>query len=525
MEQTSHLKNSSSMKHARWCVASYSWLAGLLICVLLCSTPIPLLAEATATTTPEIDPDTPTPPDTRAVNVNIRSPLVDSRVGVSAQGSIGSETDLQILKLLQELRDKEFVQDPNAYQARLKAITETTSTLLKEMNENPGHIVNLELYLHNANVSVIGQISEELNDGAMCEEFKQEVIVAVLKKFQYENETTIGNQGSCDLDTGEDSEGLSALERIFAVSRNIENSTPGAYLATQQRVNEQLQEREENLLRQADWGSGYIGVINCGDKSDPPPPIGGIRDRCTVTTPGSIVSQQVAKILQTPLDTLINADEIDEVQSELFTKLATQPLVSEYGLLGLGGNSSFVDPTSYSNQIRNLGELDLDFLSFLDSLEFESWSEGFTTSNRILREALTNTRAIRERQQEIVQAINEAEADFRDDRRPYANNSCWRLAFDPELVALREDLREKTILATATIRALEELVLAYETAIKQGASVDPISDEFLKIVASGLVGDNSLLADLQKLLTETVRPAITDMQQDQQQEISLCLTS
>ncbi|MEK7462056.1 MAG: hypothetical protein AAB618_00570 [Patescibacteria group bacterium] len=75
------------------------------------------------------------------------------------------------------------------------------------------------------------------------------------------------------------------------------------------------------------------------------------KQRCVISTPGKVISEQLNKALGAGQDSLVAADEINEVISALLGQIANQALTGAAGLLGLsvrqggssGGYGSYVD--------------------------------------------------------------------------------------------------------------------------------------------------------------------------------------
>lgn len=63
------------------------------------------------------------------------------------------------------------------------------------------------------------------------------------------------------------------------------------------------------------------------------------RQRCVISTPGKVISEQINKALGAGQDSLVAADEINEVISALLGQIANQALTGAAGLLGLSVRS------------------------------------------------------------------------------------------------------------------------------------------------------------------------------------------
>ncbi len=92
------------------------------------------------------------------------------------------------------------------------------------------------------------------------------------------------------------------------------------------------------------WGAGFLSSRVC----DPPRtvPGGGVAPQvCRIVTPGQVISSQINQTLQLGNESLVEADEINELIGAFMSQVALQALSGVRGLLGLGGNSRYKNPS------------------------------------------------------------------------------------------------------------------------------------------------------------------------------------
>ena len=68
---------------------------------------------------------------------------------------------------------------------------------------------------------------------------------------------------------------------------------------------------------------------------------------CKITTPGQVIEQALTFQLSTGPQSLVQADEINEIIGALINQLTLQAMQGLTGLLGLGGNSNYTDYGNY----------------------------------------------------------------------------------------------------------------------------------------------------------------------------------
>jgi hypothetical protein len=101
-----------------------------------------------------------------------------------------------------------------------------------------------------------------------------------------------------------------------------------------------LETAQGTFETELNWGEGFLSWRDC---SGVPPPERGAGDAgCPISTPGSVIEEQLNHTLGLGGDTLVTADEINEIIGALLNQLMSQ-LFGGGGLFGLsaGGNSNY----------------------------------------------------------------------------------------------------------------------------------------------------------------------------------------
>lgn len=270
-------------------------------------------------------------------------------------------------------------------------------------NGSPAFVQDLDSFLLDVADNELGMLLEEIGGpfSFICEPFKLDISITIATIYAQERES--GSAGACTL-TG-------ALENIenfiggdfasggwdafFRVTQEPEIYTPaGAAMSARDDLNRLIvnaQGEEKTLL---EFGDGFLSRRECTEL--PGPPSGGVpAQKCRVLTPGTTIAENLNRHLNTGTDSLIAADEIDEIINALFAQIAQAAITGAGGLLGLsgGGNSG----SQYLNSIgrgRPGGGVGTTTGSYLGQL---IGGGGVATSSPSLRNTIANSLALEER--------------------------------------------------------------------------------------------------------------------------------
>jgi len=295
---------------------------------------------------------------------------------VTVVGGPGSQAEVDLVKLVKEIRDKELSTDRTALALQQSELAKETREQIAYINSgyqdgNPFFIQSLELLVQRTQDNVAGQASDELVDSEMCDAFKYEVIKQIKLEYQQTNVSSISDQSTCALADKTDGDIESFIEdgnfesggwgAFFTMITNPENTPVGAKLAQQERIREETAEQTENVLRRADWSSGFLDLkiceediaITASESADPnydPFAPGGpansqttttntdtvIREKCTVTNPGVLIMQKIANQLQ------LQANAGFEMDPEFFTEVANSRQLQLANTVFSSGNNGLM---------------------------------------------------------------------------------------------------------------------------------------------------------------------------------------
>lgn len=167
---------------------------------------------------------------------------------------------------------------------------------------------------------------------------------------------------------------LGGLRAWVEAWRNPLNNPIGAFNSINSELQARITGAQGNRTLELSWGRGLMswcrepeGGDNAVGGDGPvdltPPPTGGSPD-CDIETPGSWLHSHIEKALNSNIDQLVSADDLDELVGALLSAF-TNKLLGEDGLAGLsqpssGGGLSYVDELG-GNPIGPSGTLSGNF--------------------------------------------------------------------------------------------------------------------------------------------------------------------
>ena len=240
---------------------------------------------------------------------------------------------------------KEKVLDPIVWSIGKTLLSQFTQSIVNWINSgfegSPAFVSDLKGFLLNVADEAAGEfINEKLGLGFLCEPFQLNIQIALA--IQYNIRTRDNQIPECTLsDIVDNIQGFlngnfadGGWEGWLAVTQQPANNTEfGQYLAASLELDAYVASRllgEKSII---DWGEGFLSSIICNDVE------GKSNQNCFISNPGKVIQEQLNKALGLPQDTLVVADEFNEIISALFNQLAKQAITGVNGLLGLSGKT------------------------------------------------------------------------------------------------------------------------------------------------------------------------------------------
>jgi len=246
---------------------------------------------------------------------------------------------------------KENVLDGLGWAIAKRIVSGMVRSLINWVNSgfqgSPAFVTDLKGFLLNIADEEIGNfIQNELGDigSFICSPFRLDVQVSVAMQYA-QGRATGQSAPTCTL-TGviDNIEGFisgidpgNGLSDWLQITSTPQTYTPyGATLNAEVTARARLINAQGQELTQVNWGDGFLSQKICES-------VGGdsAGQQCSITKPGRVIADQLNKALGAGQDSLIQADEINELISALLGQLANQALTGVAGLLGLSGGTGY----------------------------------------------------------------------------------------------------------------------------------------------------------------------------------------
>ncbi|MCK5285677.1 MAG: hypothetical protein KAJ58_00405 [Candidatus Pacebacteria bacterium] len=385
--------------------------------------------------------------------------------------------------------NKEFVLDGLAWTAAKLLIRQMTTSIVNWINngfEGPLFVTNLEDMLFNIADQVIGEYIEGTDLAFLCDPFSIDIKLALWNTF-YESDAP-----SCTLSDIIDNAGgaLTSLENDFRWGTWIEmttednNNTYGAYLQAESEILDEIFAATEKMKTQANWGEGFLSWEDCEmwDGADCEDGQCNQVEHCEIKTPGSVLESKLNHTLGLTEDSLVTADEFNEVAGALFMQLV-KSIMSTTGLLGQNDMSSYDNSQSLGsiktninskindslafeveyNKIKNdsyrliLGARDL-ILDLIDCLTVTHETDKLDLANKLLTEPIIFT-----------------QPSFTIDLYTLENNLYNDIVESDEIILVLNTFKDETLLSN-TANQLNEIMVKYGTLAPYVHGLIEISD-------------------------------------------------
>ncbi len=296
--------------------------------------------------------------------------LIGGFANVIAAGSaaISATADSVIAVSTGSLTFKEFVLDALTSMAGEILIRKMTTSIVNWINGGfegePAFITNLGGFMTNVGDEVLGEFI--LKEGGslakkLCSAFSVDVRIAIALDYYASDKevcTLTDMLGNID-DAFGNLSSRSAWDQWYELSINPHNNAAGSFLSSRNSVRLEQANKQDVLDRVLGWGDGFQSYEICDDagtsESDPTAPvlsgtINNTKFNCRISTPGTVINNQLNNALKAGQTRLELADEINEILGALLGQLTTQIFGgSEGGLSGVS-KSSYGRP-SYIDQI------------------------------------------------------------------------------------------------------------------------------------------------------------------------------
>jgi len=364
---------------------------------------------------------------------------------------------------------KELGLDGVANALMKQAVRQMTTSIVRWINSgfegSPAFVTDLGGFLRDVADQVAGEFIYGSELSFLCSPFELNIRAAL--EIQYNQ--TFEEQAACTITdilnnvdgaVGSVSDAMNNWDDWFQVTTVQQNNQYGAYILAQEKLNADIAEKQRNASDEIQQGNGFLSLKTCVEVNG--------KQQCKVVTPGKVISEQLTKALGASQDTLITADEINEVVSALFAQLAQQALTGAGGLLGLSSGSG---GSSYLDQVDN----DDSTVGLSDN-----------SANPITQSLKT---------EKDVQVIYLETLDLIDKTEIKAANKKCDPTLSISLKATKTGLNTSIVQNTSTIAQLELLSSQYEQSSEQKKK-NTVYQDYLKLRSNGTLHSSFDVLDL-----------------------------
>ena len=245
---------------------------------------------------------------------------------------------------------KENILDGIAWAVAKRVVSSMVQSLVDWINSgfqgSPAFVQDLSGFLLQAADEAIGTYISELGSfgSFICAPFRLDVQISVA--LQYNRERTDQPAPTCSLSgivgnfeqfiAGDFSQG--GWADWFTITATPQTYTPyGAILSGQIGGQARVINAKGEQYSLLDFGDGFLSGEICEIVHG----AGADREECFITKPGKIIEEALSFNLDSGRQSLISADEINEVISALIGQIANKALTGASGLLGLSSGTGY----------------------------------------------------------------------------------------------------------------------------------------------------------------------------------------
>lgn len=239
---------------------------------------------------------------------------------------------------------KDFGLDAIAWTVAKQALSVMLNDTLQWINSGfqgrPMFVEDMKGYMTEVADRTFNQYINEIGGPAsfLCEPFRLNIQIALSLEYQSSDlpEMTCTLTGVIDnlegfLGGTQDSFSQGGWNDWFDISSNANMYTPyGAELTARGGLNVGISNAQGQEANAIDHADGFLDTKKCKDVTTS----GITKQICSIVTPGQTISAALNGEAASERDSLIAADEIDEIVIALFNQLAAKAINSAQGLLG-----------------------------------------------------------------------------------------------------------------------------------------------------------------------------------------------
>jgi len=407
------------------------------------------------------------------------------------------------------LEEKELVLDGLFYDIANQALQQMTSDIIdwanSGFNGEPAFVTDLLGFLKDIADEVAADFIYGDSLSSLCTPFKLDVVTAIAEEYEEEQHGSTKEKLQCSINdiaggnpeaflNGDFSAG--GWSMWFEIALHPENSPIGAKVAGKAELAKEIASQQYAGQKDVDYGRGFKSQEACSV-------VDGKR-KCTVTTPGALIQEQVSLAIQAPMLRMIGADEMNEIIGALFSNLANQAFQGVNGLLGLSQSSS--NGSSYLDEVRTETN--------------GTASNGGGSGSRIEQALRTETQVL-ELQLAVISELDEISNAFIDAQEPYENDSCWNLDLPEAFTDKLDELVAEVPTTVNTVVELEEMLENSQDSESSQGQLQTLQ-QLSRMQSEGKLSGRTAVIELQNYLQNDLRPKIKEFEEALQDEEDSC---
>lgn len=242
---------------------------------------------------------------------------------------------------IQALVQKERELDSIAYNISQKALQQMTADILSFLNTgnggDPMFVTDWSDYLQEKSDKAAQEFLASDNLDTICDVHKLNVKTALTAQVALEQAGGFKKQIACSIDKpGVDIKAFvddgvfsaGGYSMFFETILNPKNTALGAFQASKKALGEAQELAKWEAEKVA--VDGFLPQESCSGS--------GASKKCIVGTPAALLAAHYTGAFNTPMQSLLNADEFDETIGSTFKGLSNEVLSGTNGLLGLSNN-------------------------------------------------------------------------------------------------------------------------------------------------------------------------------------------
>lgn len=220
-------------------------------------------------------------------------------------------------------------------------------------NDGPAFATDPAKYFLTIADTIAGDFIQDIGAGALCSPFKSQIEGALRISYNSSRVTRDQYAGSCSLSgiagnideffNGDFAQG--GWEGWITMTQNQDSNPYGAMITAQSTLAARIASATGIADKELSWSKGFLSSQDCKGE--------GSERVCVTTTPGSVIENQLQKILGSEISQLELADEFDEIVSALVGQLVGVVFNSGKGLIASNGTQNRWSNGGYGDNRTN----------------------------------------------------------------------------------------------------------------------------------------------------------------------------